>query len=164
VKALKRMALMVALVLVGIWIVVQFMGQKPPAGLGVTNGGLANCPDTPNCICSDCEARGKMPPLKFSGETAPAKSAIKTALRKKKIPILSESENYIHAVATTPLMRFKDDLEFLIVPEEKRIQFRSASRLGKSDLGKNRARLSEIIADLASSGITPDDSAAGKSE
>jgi len=50
-------------------------------------------------------------------------------------------------------MRFKDDLEFLIVPEEKKIQFRSASRLGKSDLGKNRARLKEIFALLEKNGI-----------
>ena len=164
-KALKRMALMVLLGAGGIWIVVQFMAQKPPAGLGVSNGSLADCPDSPNCVCSDCEGRGKMPPLKFSGEAPAAKDALKTALQKKGIRLLEESENYLHAVATTPLMRFHDDLEFHIVPEEKRIHFRSASRLGKSDLGKNHARLNEIIAELAKSGIQPDaESALGKSE
>jgi uncharacterized protein (DUF1499 family) len=52
-------------------------------------------------------------------------------------------------------MRFKDDLEFLIVPGEKIIHFRSASRIGKSDLGKNRARLKELFADLEKGGIRP---------
>ena len=158
------MALLVVLVVVGIWVVVQFMGQKPPAGLGITNDALADCPETPNCVCSDCDGNGKMAPLKFSGEAAAAKSALIAALKKKGIPIVAESENYLHAVATTPLMRFKDDLEFQIFPEEQRIHFRSASRLGKSDLGKNRARLHELIADLATSGIAPDNSAVRKSE
>jgi uncharacterized protein (DUF1499 family) len=56
-------------------------------------------------------------------------------------------------VAVTPLMRFRDDLEFLIQPDQKKIQFRSASRLGRSDLGKNRQRLKEIFALLQKDGI-----------
>ena len=71
------------------------------------------------------------------------------------MPVVQEEENYLHAVATTPIMRFKDDLEFLIVTDKKKIQFRSASRLGKSDLGKNRARLKEIFALLEKDGIRP---------
>jgi uncharacterized protein (DUF1499 family) len=133
------------------------MGQKPPAGLGITNEGLAECPDSPNCVCSDCDASRKMPPLKFNGEPAVAITALKAVLKKKGIPVTEEKENYLHAVATTPLMRFKDDLEFQIVPDEKLIHFRSASRLGKSDLGKNRSRLNEIFAELAKSGIQPAD-------
>jgi uncharacterized protein (DUF1499 family) len=163
-RALKRMALMLVLVVVGIWLAVQFMSQKPPAGLGIANGGLADCPDSPNCVCSDCEGPRQMPPLKFTGELAAARDSLKSALKKKGIPVVEESENYLHAVATTTLMRFHDDLEFQIVPEEKRIHFRSASRFGKSDLGKNKARLNEIFEELAKSGIQPDDSALRKSE
>jgi uncharacterized protein (DUF1499 family) len=158
------MAWTAILVVVGIWVVVQFLGQKPLAGLGITNGSLADCPDSPNCVCSDCDGNGKMPPLKFSGEPGTARAALKSALAKKKIRILEESENYLHAVATTPLMRFQDDLEFQILPDEKQIHFRSASRVGKSDLGKNRARLNDLFADLAKSGIQPDHSALTKSE
>jgi uncharacterized protein (DUF1499 family) len=153
VKALKRIILIFAVIIVGLWIVVQFLGRNPPEGLGLHDGGLAECPDTPNCVCSDCERADKLPPLEFSSEAAAAKSALKSALRAKGITILEEQENYLHAVATTPLMRFKDDLEFLIVPDEKKIDFRSASRLGKSDLGKNRARLKEIFALLEKDGI-----------
>ena len=152
-KALKRIILIFAVTIVGLWIVVQFLGRNPPEGLGVHDGSLAECPDTPNCVCSDCERADKLPPLEFSSEAAVAKSALKSALRAKGITLLEEQENYLHAVATTPLMRFKDDLEFLIVPDEKKIHFRSASRLGKSDLGKNRARLKEIFALLEKDGI-----------
>jgi uncharacterized protein (DUF1499 family) len=155
VKALKRMLLIALLVFAGLWIVVQLMGRKTPAGLGVHNGSLTECPDTPNCVCSDCEGAGKMPPLEFSCEPAAVKPAILTALRVCGIDDIESDGNYIHAVAITPIMRFRDDLEFLIQPEQKRIQFRSASRLGHSDLGKNRARLKKIFAAMLNDGIQP---------
>src|SRR4051812_6665143 len=145
--------MVIAIVFAALWIVVQIIGRNAPDGLGVQQGSLAECPNTPNCVCSDCDRADKMPPLEFSSDAGSAKIALKAALQVKGIPILEEQENYLHAVATTPLMRFKDDLEFLIVPEEKKIQFRSASRLGKSDLGKNRARLKEIFALLEKNGI-----------
>jgi uncharacterized protein (DUF1499 family) len=153
VKTLKRVAIVIAIIFAGLWIVVQIIGRNPPEALGVHEGGLAECPNTPNCVCSDCDRADKMPPLEFSGDAASAKAALKAALQTKEIPVIEEQENYLHAAATTPLMRFKDDLEFLIVPEEKKIQFRSASRLGKSDLGKNRARLKEIFALLEKNGM-----------
>lgn len=152
-KALKRVLVLIAAVAIGSWIVVQFMGRNPPPGLGPTAEGLAECPDTPNCVCSDCEQSDKLPPLEFSSEPPAARAALKSALAKMKIEVIGEQENYLHAVATTPIMRYPDDLEFLIQPEEKKIQFRSASRLGKSDLGKNRARLKELFALLEKEGI-----------
>ena len=41
-------------------------------------------------------------------------------------------------------MLFVDDGEFLLDRENKVIHIRSASRLGYSDLGKNRSRLEDI--------------------
>jgi uncharacterized protein (DUF1499 family) len=153
VKALKRVLIVFAAIIVGSWIIVQFMGRTPPAGLGSTEVGLAECPDTPNCVCSDCEQSDKLLPLEFATDPLVAKTALKKALAEMGITIVSEQEHYLHGVATTPIMRFRDDLEFLIDPEEKKIQFRSASRLGKSDLGKNRARLRKIFALLEKEGI-----------
>ena len=155
-KALKRILAMAIAIFAGLWIAVQMVGRDAPAGLGIYNGGLAECPSSPNCICSYCEGSHKMPPLVFKGDATSAKQAIKNALDKEGITVIEERENYLHAVATTPIMRFRDDLEFLIQSEAKRIQFRSASRLGKSDLGKNRARLSEIIQRLSADQIIPE--------
>lgn len=154
-RIFKRIATVAIAVVIGLWIAVQFMGQSPPPNLGVTDGALADCPESPNCVCSDCEGRGRMAPLKFEGDPATAMFALKEALAKLGISEIEEKPNYLHAVATTPLMRYKDDLEFLIAPKEKLIHFRSASRLGKSDLGKNRARLNEIIRALGPRGVTP---------
>lgn len=152
-KALKRILITAIALLGGTWVAVQIVGRNPPPGLGPTENGLAECPDTPNCVCSDCDRADKLPPLQFTSEPGAAKAALKKCLAAMRIEIADEQENYIHAVAVTPIMRFRDDLEFLIQPEEKKIQFRSASRLGKSDLGKNRARLTQLFALLEKEGI-----------
>jgi uncharacterized protein (DUF1499 family) len=149
------MLLIALFVFLGLWVAVQFMGRKIPAGLGVHEGSLAECPDTPNCVCSECKGPGEMPPLEFSCELRAVKPALLNALHLCGIDEIQSDGYYIHAVAVTPIMRFRDDLEFLIQPEVKRIQFRSASRLGRSDLGKNRQRLQQIFALLDKEGIRP---------
>ena len=58
--------------------------------------------------------------------------------------IVTADERYIHAEFSSGLFRFVDDVEFLIDPDTKTIHFRSASRVGRSDLGVNRKRMEEI--------------------
>ena len=52
-----------------------------------------------------------------------------------------EEGDYLAATFETPFFRFVDDMEFRMVPEKKRIQIRSASRVGYSDMGTNRKRV-----------------------
>ena len=54
--------------------------------------------------------------------------------------IKSRTEDYLHAVFTSRLMRFKDDVELYIDVSAQQVHFRSASRIGYSDLGANRKR------------------------
>jgi len=66
-----------------------------------------------------------------------------------KIPrtnVVTAGDNYLHAEFRSRIFRFVDDVEFLVEPEAKRIGFRSASRVGYSDLGVNRRRMEEIRA------------------
>ena len=58
--------------------------------------------------------------------------------------IISETSNYLYAEFTTKIMGYVDDVEFWIDENAKVIHVRSASRLGKSDLGVNRTRVEEI--------------------
>ena len=58
--------------------------------------------------------------------------------------IVTERPDYLHVEFRSALFRFVDDVEFFIVPEEQRIHFRSASRVGHGDLGVNRSRM-ELI-------------------
>ena len=55
--------------------------------------------------------------------------------------IVSEAPNFIHAVVTTPVMKFQDDVQLLFIPSDKLIQVRSSSRVGISDLGANARRI-----------------------
>lgn len=58
----------------------------------------------------------------------------------------------IEAVAQTALLRFQDDFVVRITPSEVgrevRIDFRSRSRIGKSDLGANHQRITEFRKEL----------------
>ena len=58
-----------------------------------------------------------------------------------------ETTGIIEAVDTTRLFRFKDDVVVRVVDTEAgaRVDIRSRSRVGRSDLGKNATRIREFI-------------------
>jgi uncharacterized protein (DUF1499 family) len=58
--------------------------------------------------------------------------------------IVIVEDNYLHVEFQTAFFRFVDDVEFLIDTEEQVIHFRSASRVGYSDMGVNRRRMERI--------------------
>ncbi|KGX83805.1 DUF1499 domain-containing protein [Pontibacillus marinus] len=114
--------------------------------LGVQNGKLAPCPSSPNCVSTQSEdSSKKMEPLPFKGDITDTKQKLKTILESyPRTKIQNEDGNYIHSTFKTKFLRFTDDVEFYFDEEEKVIHFRSASRVGYSDLGKNRSRMEEI--------------------
>ena len=58
--------------------------------------------------------------------------------------ILEETSEYLRVQFTTQVLRFRDDVEFHIIGESKLVHIRSASRIGYSDFGANRARVRRI--------------------
>lgn len=63
-----------------------------------------------------------------------------------------ESRGEIRGVATTRIMRFKDDVTITVTREGERtiVSIRSASRLGHSDFGVNAKRIERLQAEIAS--------------
>jgi len=59
--------------------------------------------------------------------------------------ITNRSENRIDAVFVSAIFRFKDDVSFLVDAAANEIHYRSASRVGSSDLGANRKRMESLI-------------------
>ena len=55
--------------------------------------------------------------------------------------ITEDTGDFVQAVVTTPLMRFRDDVQLKFVQEVGVIEVRSSSRLGISDMGTNRRRV-----------------------
>ena len=112
--------------------------------LGVSDGRLAACPRSPNCVSSQAEDEAhRITPLVFEDTPTMAFVRLKQVLDGRgDITIIEERPGYLRVEFRTLL--FVDDGEFLLDTEQRLIQVRSASRLGYSDLGKNHRRLEEI--------------------
>jgi uncharacterized protein (DUF1499 family) len=61
--------------------------------------------------------------------------------------IKTSTDTYLHAVFTSRVFGFPDDLEVAIIPNEF-VQLRSVSRLGSSDFGVNSRRVEDIVRSL----------------
>ena len=127
----------------------MFAGNRPTT-IGVQAGKLAPCPGTPNCVNSQSqEATHKIEPLTYKSTPQEAIADLKKVIQSlPKTKIITETEKYLYAEFTSKLMGFVDDVEFLIDDNAKVIHVRSASRLGKSDLGVNRQRIETLRAKL----------------
>jgi uncharacterized protein (DUF1499 family) len=119
---------------------------KRPDDLGVTNGRLAPCKRTPNCVSSQADpadAEHYIAPIAFKGTAAQATAAARRAIESmERTTIVHEEPGYIYAEFRSKLLRYVDDVEFLF--DGKVIHVRSASRLGRRDFGVNRKRIEEI--------------------
>jgi uncharacterized protein (DUF1499 family) len=58
--------------------------------------------------------------------------------------VIASQPGYLYAEFQTPMLKFVDDVEFLLDQPAGVIQMRSASRLGSKDFGANRKRLEAI--------------------
>ena len=116
------------------------------AKLGIQNGKLSPCPDSPNCVSTHAiDSKQKMGPLLFSGNTQMAKERLLKAVKSfPRTRVIKDEANYLHVTFTSGLFRFVDDVEFLINEVRGVIDFRSASRVGYSDLGANRKRMEKF--------------------
>jgi uncharacterized protein (DUF1499 family) len=131
-----------------IWLALLSATAKRPRTLGVMDGRLAPCPHTPNCVSTQAtDDQHRIEPIAFDGDGDGALKRLKAALGTiPRMQIITETDDYIHAEATTLLFRFVDDVEFFVDRNAKLIHFRSASRVGRSDFGVNRARMEQIRA------------------
>ncbi|QDT64354.1 DUF1499 domain-containing protein [Calycomorphotria hydatis] len=147
-KRLLVLAPMVSLFFILGGITLLSLFSRKPDNLGVqADGKLRACPSSPNCVCSQVAVEDShyVAPLLVQGEAETIQTRLKEALAKMpRTKITEETDRYLHVKFTTALMRYVDDVEFLIEPEAGLIHVRSASRLGYSDLGANRKRVEEL--------------------
>jgi len=128
----------------------SFSGTRP-TNLGVNDGKLRDCPNSPNCVSSQSlDAEHKIAPLSYTGDPAKALEDLKSVISSlPRTKIITAKDNYIYAEFTSALMGYVDDVEFYLNADKKVIEVRSASRLGESDLGVNRDRIETIRAKVA---------------
>ena len=61
-----------------------------------------------------------------------------------RLKIINKEKNYIHAIATSRIMRFIDDIEIKNLNQDNTFQIKSSSRLGIYDLGVNKRRVETL--------------------
>ncbi len=124
-----------------------FSGTRPD-NLGVNNGKLAACPNSPNCVSSQSPSSDEthfIQPLKYSSTTEKALADLKNVIESEdRTKIINESSDYLYAEFKSALMGYVDDVEFYLDSSTNTIHVRSASRLGQSDLGVNRKRIETV--------------------
>ena len=132
-------------ILISSLILLQCSGTRP-SSLGVIDGKLSPCPESPNCVSSQTQDKAHyIDPLRYQGTSAEARQRLLTVISSfPRTKITSLLDNYIHCEFTSALFRFVDDVEFYIDDSTKTIHLRSASRVGHSDLGVNRKRMEKI--------------------
>ena len=123
--------------------VLSLAGCTSSPGKPQNRQALPECGWLPNCINSQ-SGRGAQAsePIRASTEQW---QKLKTWIAlQEDWEITVDDDNFIQAIVKTPLMKFRDDVQLLFVPDDRLIQMRSSSRLGLSDLGTNARRIETL--------------------
>ena len=144
--AIKVLSLLVLVIILAVLLriaVVQFSTDKIPESVSTNNGKLADCPNTPNCQASVATRESQLvAPFRFSSEPDQVIDVLANIIRElPRYTIVTQQADYLHATFKTALMGYTDDIEFRLNDQKTWLDVRSASRLGKSDFGANRKRI-----------------------
>jgi len=112
--------------------------------MGLVDGRLRPCPESPNCVCSEYQGKPFVEPLYFDESGEQAWERAKRVLREIGGRIKIEENGYLRAVFTSKIFRFRDDVEMRLEADKRRIHVRSSSRIGYYDFGVNRKRVEKI--------------------
>lgn len=120
-----------------------------PTDLGPVTGAetLRPLPASPNAVSSQVprDSESHIDPFRVDGDPHAAFIRLKAVMDGwPRATLVTENPRYLHYEVETRLMRFVDDVEFLLSPKENIIHVRSGSRLGKKDFGVNRDRVEKI--------------------
>lgn len=135
----------------------------PVPELGVVEGRLTPCPETPNCVSSQANLHDDLhhlPSIAFEGPADPVVELVdRVVMERPRTSRVARDGHYLRYAFETYLMRFVDDVEFWIDSREGAIHFRSASRFGGGDMGANTTRMRSLQEDiekaLEESGLVP---------
>jgi len=118
-------------------------------------GAVLACPSSPNCVSSEAEPGGHfVAPLRFHGDPQTAWSAVERIVTgMPRTRIVEAGSEFLHAESRSSVFGFVDDLELWLRASGKRIDVRSASRVGWSDMGVNRRRVETLRQGLIAAGL-----------
>ena len=118
-----------------------------PSPLFAEGQTLAPCPRTPNCVSTEASSESqRMPTVPFTDSPSLAQARASAALlAEPRSSVVSQQTGYVHGECRSLLLfRFVDDVEIVVDSSAHVFRFRSASRVGRSDMGVNRLRMTRI--------------------
>ena len=130
-----------------------FLQGTAPTDLGVRDGKLKPPSSTENSVSSQAALYPDHPqriyadiaPPALKGDGPATLARIKAIVEGMDGAKMVKSEpGYLYAQFTTQLMKYVDDVEFWFDPAANAIQVRSASRVGRGDMGVNRKRIEAV--------------------
>ena len=128
---------------------------RQPKDLGVVVGKLKPPALTPNSISSQAylfphhpqRQFSQIDPLQCAGPADEAIPQLAALLDEQKhIRLVEHDADYLYAQCRSRWLGLVDDLEFWLDRSANKVHVRSASRLGRKDFGRNRARVEKIRA------------------
>lgn len=140
--------LLIVLSAVVVILIVRFylLGKKSQQQVIASNpdeNHLKVCYDKPNCVSTQ-DTRGNYK-IDFSSLKSSHWPLIKDFFIKEyHATVQTETDTYLHLQIQSKIFGFVDDVEFLKTLDGS-IEARSSSRVGRSDLGVNRKRLTELL-------------------
>ncbi len=129
-----------------------------PTDLGLKNGQLKPPANSPNSVSSQASLHTNHPfrayadiaPLAYTGDGAAAFArAVAIVKAMPGATVVNEKPGYVYAQCQTRWLKFTDDLELALDASARVIHVRSASRIGRGDLGVNRKRVEAIRVAMA---------------
>ena len=145
--------LLAGLILFGVWLAfVNFTGRENsmwfggrPSTLGVKDGKLSAPRPTPNSVVSEgveSTDAAYVPPIAFTGDPRVALAKLGAVLQAlDRVTLIKVDETYLYAEFRSKTLGYVDDFEARVDAATNVIHVRSASRLGRRDMGVNRARV-----------------------
>lgn len=121
--------------------------SKSKSTPGLISDQLSKCPATPNCVCSEFKTDEThfINPIHYSqNQRSTLLQAIKNTLQTMDGKTVFQSNTYIAATFTSRIFKFIDDFEIRIDDTQQIIHVRSASRVGRGDMGANLKRANEF--------------------
>jgi uncharacterized protein (DUF1499 family) len=121
---------------------------KRPANLGVREGKLAPCPNSPNCVSTQSQdPRHQIAPIAYKTSLVEAKATLLEVIRAMRgTTVITDEPTYIYVEFYVRGIGYLDDVEFYLDREAQVIHFRSSARLPYYDWQVNRKRMEQVRA------------------
>lgn len=143
-KSMKAKKITLSILMVaGLGIVTRFLylanlSQSMTPSLGVIGNKLKPCLSDKNC------KKGSLSINLTSDSGKGILRRLAKAFEENNLKAVTVSENYLHFVEQSSLFGFIDDIE-VYLDQNKKVQLRSSSRVGTTDLGANEKRLNKYL-------------------